>query len=242
MSFQEYAQSARSRFRLGDVSPKLAIGVIAIVAVVMTVAVVGAIAVLSGGVAEDPSVSAGFSISEAQADDANNAEGDALDARTEQKASLCVYISGCVVNPGVFYLEEGSRVADAIGAAGGMSADAAADSLNLARLLVDGEQIDVMSEDEAKELLEGSSSASGMSSQSGTGQGAVVPSANSGRVNINTATAQELQTIKGIGESKAAKIIAYRESNGPFSSVDDLTNVSGIGDKTLESIRDSICV
>ncbi|WP_165060255.1 helix-hairpin-helix domain-containing protein [Adlercreutzia sp. ZJ154] len=64
----------------------------------------------------------------------------------------------------------------------------------------------------------------------------------SSKVNINTADAAQLQTISGIGESKAKKIIAYRESNGKFKSVEDLTNVSGIGEKTLESIRDQICV
>ena len=67
-------------------------------------------------------------------------------------------------------------------------------------------------------------------------------SSNNGKVNINTADATGLQQISGIGPSKAQKIIAYREQNGKFKSIEDLTNVSGIGEKTLESIRDQICV
>lgn len=234
MSFQEYAQSARSRFRLGDVNPKLAAGVVAVgVVVVIAIAIGAAALIFVDGGAEDDDGS--FAI-EAASDVKSSSAADAADgseAAEAQTVSVCVYVSGCVANPGICYLDEGARVADAIGAAGGMTAEAAADSLNLARVVVDGEQIDVISAEEAASAVAAGSAASGTGSTSTSGNG---------KVNINTATSQELQTLSGIGESKAGKIIAYREANGAFSSVDELTKVSGIGDKTLESIRNAICV
>lgn len=244
MSFQEYAQSARSRFRLGDVNPKLAAGVVAVgVVVVIAIAIGAAALIFVDGGAEDDNGS--FAI-EAASDVKSSSAADAADgseAAEAQAASVCVYVSGCVANPGICYLDEGARVADAIGAAGGMTAEAAADSLNLARVVVDGEQIDVISAEEAAAAVAaGSATLGGASAGSAASGTSSTSTSGNGKVNINTATSQELQTLSGIGESKAGKIIAYREANGAFSSVDELTKVSGIGDKTLESIRDAICV
>lgn len=159
------------------------------------------------------------------------------------QTEVCVYVTGCVAHPGVVYLADGSRVADAIEACGGMTAEASASSVNLARAVQDGEQISVLS---AREVEQASAAMQGGSAGdtvagSAASVGAAV-SAQGGKVNINTASVSELQTLSGIGESKAAKIVEHREKNGLFKSVDDLTNVSGIGEKTLESLRDSICV
>ncbi len=154
----------------------------------------------------------------------------------EPIAQICVYITGEVVDPGVVYLDEGSRVSDAIEACGGMTPQASKASLNLARVLQDGEQIDVISVEQATIAQSASASASPSASASSSSSGT------NGVVNINTADATELQTLSGIGESKAKKIIDYREKNGAFRSIEDLSNVSGIGEKTVENLREYICV
>ena len=140
-----------------------------------------------------------------------------------------------MANPGVYTLKASARVTDAIKAAGGMTEDADAKSVNLAASLSDEEVIYVATKDENLSVL----------GQSGTGQVSDKggqTSAKDGKINLNTATSEELQTISGIGAKRAEDIIAYRESHGGFQSVDDLKNVSGIGDKTLEKIRESLYV
>ena len=124
---------------------------------------------------------------------------------------------------------------DVIQEAGGMTEDADAKSVNLAASLSDEEVIYVANKDENVSVLD----------QTGTGQvsdkgGQAV--SKDGKINLNTATSEQLQTISGIGAKRAEDIIAYRESHGGFQSVDDLKNVSGIGDKTLDKIRESLYV
>lgn len=133
-----------------------------------------------------------------------------------------------MASPGVYELAEGARVSDALEAAGGAVEGAAPDALNLARVINDGEQIIVPTEED-QEQQAASGSAAGAS-----GMG--------GKVNINTATAEQLDTLPGIGESTAQKIIADREANGPFASVEDLKRVSGIGDKKYADLADLITV
>lgn len=103
---------------------------------------------------------------------------------------------------------------------------------------MDGEQIQVQS---AEELKAANDAAASSASSAPAGADASSQAA-SGKVNINTAESSELQTLSGVGESKAKKIIDYRQTNGPFKSIEDLANVSGIGEKTVESLRDSICI
>lgn len=146
--------------------------------------------------------------------------------------TLFVHVTGAVGNPGLVELTCGSRVADAIEAAGGVTEDADLDLVNLARKVADGEQVHVYLRDEqvdvvSTEVLKGQQSVS-----------AVSP----GLVNVNVATQVELEALPGIGPSTAQKIIADREANGPFSTVQDLTRVSGIGEKKLESISALVCV
>lgn len=137
---------------------------------------------------------------------------------------LLVDVAGWVRHPGVYEFGEGDRVIDALEAAGGARPGAALDSLNLAAPLADGTQILVPKEQPA--------SAPQPSSASGA----------PGKININTATAAELDALPGVGEVIAQRIVDYRTANGPFQSVDDLLNVSGIGEVTLEDMRDLVTV
>ena len=146
-------------------------------------------------------------------------------------AKLYVHVSGAVESPGLYVLDEGARVGDAVDAAGGFTQDAATDSCNLARVLEDGEHVIV-----ASAADDAGQNASETESAVQTGVTAT------GLVNINTATAAQLQTLPGIGSELAGRIVADRIANGSFKNVHDLTRVTGIGDKKLEAIVDLICV
>jgi len=137
---------------------------------------------------------------------------------------VLVDVAGWVRHPGVYEFTEGARVIDAIDAAGGARPGAVLEALNLAALLVDGTQVLVSREGEtpAPPVL----------------GGAVV----GGLINVNTATATELEELPGVGEVIAQAIVDYRTENGPFTSVDQLLDVSGIGDATLENLRDLVTV
>lgn len=151
---------------------------------------------------------------------------------------LYVDISGEVERPGVYEVSEGTRLFEVIEQAGGLTDEADIDSLNRAETVADGQKILIAAKGENSSGSQGTQSGSGTNSGSGTGSGTT----NDGKVNINTAESAELQTIPGIGPSKAARIIEYRQSNGNFSSIEDIQNVSGIGSKTFESIKDYITV
>ena len=152
---------------------------------------------------------------------------------TVNDAYICIYVSGSVINPGVYNLAEGSRVYEAIEMAGGAAPGADLASINLAKPLTDAEMVYVPAEGEAPSA----SYAAGAAPMSAAGgaQG-------SGLVNINTAGVEELKTLNGIGDSLAQAIVDDRERNGPFTSVDDLVRVSGIGAKTLARFADKVCV
>lgn len=144
---------------------------------------------------------------------------------------ILVHVAGEVLNSGVYELESGARVIDALMAAGGATSLANLDIINLAAPISDGEKIYIPSVIEKINQFNQNSSFTSYSS-----------GGSSGKININTADASELQKLTGIGPGKAKSIIDYRNKNGPFKSVDDLLNVSGIGEKTLEKIRDEIVV
>ncbi len=143
-------------------------------------------------------------------------------------AVLLVDVAGWVRRPGVYEFHEGDRVIDAIEAAGGARSGAALDSLNLAAPLSDGTQVLV-----PRSTPGGASAGTGPASATGV---------TSGKVNINTASATDLEALPGIGEVLAQRIVDYRTQNGPFTSVDQLLDVSGIGDAILAEIRDSVTV
>jgi competence protein ComEA len=143
-------------------------------------------------------------------------------------AEILVYVTGLVRRPGVYELHQGDRVIDAIRLAGGAKPGADLTAVNLAAFLTDAQQITVL-----KRGATGSGGAS--SGVSGTGGAQAL-------ININTATLEELETLSGIGPSLGQRIIDYRTEHGPFKSVDDLTEVSGIGEKRLADIRSKITV
>ena len=169
-----------------------------------------------------------FSISKAQTSTSEPIEDASSDAPVVEK-TIFVHVEGAVVSPGLFELSEGSRVYDAIQAAGGFAEDARHDAVNLARVLTDGEQIIVPTIQ-----TEGGSD--------DTPSTAASPGTAAGKININTADAATLDALPGIGASTAAKIVADREANGPFKTIEDLKRVSGIGDKKFTQLEGCITV
>lgn len=154
-------------------------------------------------------------------------------------SSIQVHVAGAVAYPGVYVLREGDRVHDAVEAAGGLAEDADSDKVNLARVVSDGEQVYIphMGETVTDASSSGtSSSGASTSSVSGTTSGTTA------KVNINTATLEELETLPGVGEATAQAIIQERTDNGPFVSTEDIQRVSGIGEKKYAKLKDYICV
>lgn len=136
-------------------------------------------------------------------------------------------IKGAVVNPGVYEIDEGGRVVDLIELAGGLAEDADTAAINFALYVQDEMAIYVP--------------------RIGENVNAALPvlvgeTAGNGTVNLNSAGSSELQTLPGIGPAKAEAIIEYRETNGPYKSIEDLKEISGIGDKTFEKLKDLISV
>jgi competence protein ComEA len=163
---------------------------------------------------------------------ARNPSGQAVTLRpAPTEKPIVVQISGAVPRPGVYALADGSRVQDAISAAGGFLADAEKAGINLARVLEDGEQLDIP-------YQEGSSPV--ITEAPAVTEAPVNSSAE--LININTASATELDSLPGIGPSYAQKIIQYREQNGPFQTTEDIVKVTGIGSGTYERIKDLITV
>lgn len=159
----------------------------------------------------------------------------------EPQALLHVFVCGSVCRPDVYALPEGSRITDAVRAAGGFSEDAARDALNLAELLTDGEKIRIPSEEEWR-AAEAAASTGGAENASGVPENASGTSADrsGGRIDLNSASQKELMTLPGIGESKAARIIAWREQHGPFRSTGDLMRIPGIKQATYNELKDLI--
>ena len=152
-----------------------------------------------------------------------------------EKSGVYVYICGEVANPGVYELSEDSRIYEAVDAAGGFTENAARESINLASKVSDGMQITIYNKEEAASLPAGGTSA-------GKNSGQDQMSGSSSLVNLNTATKEELMTLKGIGESKAEDIIRYREKSGGFKKIEDIMKISGIKEAGFQKIKDSITV
>lgn len=164
-------------------------------------------------------------------DDASDGSSSKVSAETE----VYVDVDGAVARPDVYRLKDGARVSQAIDAAGGLTAEADVTGLNRASKVTDGQKIYVPTVGEQQTALAAGGAEGGAATVSGAGT-------SSGLVNINTASAAELQTLSGIGPSMAQSIIDERTQNGVFASVDDLMRVSGIGEKKLAKIKDCICV
>lgn len=165
----------------------------------------------------------------------------------ETSGPLIVSVVGLVVRPGVVEVPAGARVVEAVDRAGGLLPEANPASVNLAAPLVDGQQIVVGIDPlPAPDMAGGASvagGAGGASADSGNGGGAGASvDAAGGKININTASATELEELPGIGPATAKKIIDFREKNGPFASIDALEEVPGIGPAKVEALRDAAAV
>ncbi len=142
---------------------------------------------------------------------------------------IWVDICGEVRRPGVYEMTDGDRLYQIVEKAGGMTEEAQPVSVNLARQLVDGEQIYVYSRKEYEALPEAETPVNPLENAAG-------------KININTASAEELTALSGIGPAKAAAIVAYREENGGFSEIEQIREVDGVGDGTYQKIKDEIAV
>lgn len=183
---------------------------------------------------------------------AESAEEERDDAAESGKRELLyVYVCGAVECPGVYAFEEGARVFDAIEAAGGLSADADGACVNQALKLSDQDQLYIRTlEEKEQNTQKGEASCTGTSpegSASGNGYGLLPAEGSAGaenaadaRININTASQRELTSLPGIGDTKAAAILADRAENGFYEAPEDLKRVSGIGDATFEKLKDRI--
>lgn len=245
MPFIESSDSLRSKMHLSDVSTPVLIGVSACIIVVVALFVSHIVGLATSNTFE-----------------VEKADETQVSTETEEPSApavpetIKVHIDGCVKQPGVYELEKDSRVQDAVALAGGVGENADTASVNLARILNDGEQVLIPEKKSATDGAQGTaaapteSAANGSSSSSGSNSsssaanssGQASSQAQNTLVNINTADAEQLQTLPGVGAATAQKIIDNRKEEGPFISKEDLKRVSGIGDKKYQKLEAKICV
>ncbi|MBR5598130.1 MAG: helix-hairpin-helix domain-containing protein [Lachnospiraceae bacterium] len=151
---------------------------------------------------------------------------------------IAVHVCGAIKQPGVYFLEEGARIVDAISQAGGFSEEADQEYVNQALVLQDGMKIDIPTKEEVNNGYVGNEG-NGISSVISV-QGAETKE--NGKINLNTADEALLRTLPGIGESRAKSILAYRDTHGPFEKIEDIMKVSGIKEAAFEKIKDKIIV
>jgi competence protein ComEA len=152
------------------------------------------------------------------------APGFPADGSAPASGTVTVHVAGWVARPGLVRLAEGSRVADAVAAAGGARAGAALAAVNLAEPVIDGSRVVVPGP------------------ESGEAGGLPLAPPDDGKVHLNLATVEELDRLPGVGPVLAERIAAYREAHGPFARVEDLLDVPGIGEAKLAALRDSVVV
>lgn len=164
----------------------------------------------------------------------NSETADAMDGQGNSEAVSTIYVqvSGAVAHPGVYQLPEGSRIFEAIELAGGVTAEADITSVNQAQFLSDGQMIYM--------YAVGEEGAEGAATEAAGEKTAEAESDD--RVNINTATTEQLMTLPGIGQSKAESIISFREEHGAFCSVEEIMNIEGIKEGVFSKIKDRIKV
>ena len=183
----------------------------------------------------------------------NEIEIDSVDDSTdnldlEKESKIIVHVTGAVKNAGIVKIDEGSRISDAIEAAGGFADDADISQINLAYQIEDGQKIYIPSindekTDESEKVLEKEY----VTDEAGDDviveeESLNIKSKEIKKININTAEQTELEEIPGVGASTAQKIIEYRKTNGKFKNIEDIKNVNGIGDSKFENMKEKICV
>ncbi|MFC5338368.1 helix-hairpin-helix domain-containing protein [Leucobacter denitrificans] len=201
------------------------------IGVFLVVAIATTVILLQGQGANSGGVLAQQAIGPVATQNSTQTKKDKDESKLE--AQIFVHVVGEVLHPGLVELPEGARVLDAIEAAGGANTEAGLEGVNLARVVSDGEQIAVPTLETAEQLAAGIP----IAPESASGG-----SANGGVLNLNQATAEQLEQLPKIGPALAQRIIDWRDANGSFSSVDQLLEVSGIGEKTLDQFRDRVGV
>lgn len=167
-----------------------------------------------------------------------------VDTKKEQEnnesksTKIYVDISGAVKQPGVYQLPEGSRFFDLLKQAGGLTEDAAIQTVNQAMIIQDQQKIIILTQNQAQSIDTENINNNGHLEEKSDEKS----SKEAGKININQADLTQLQQLSGIGEKKAQAIIDYRNENGSFKTIEDLAKVTGIGEKTVEKLRDSITI
>ena len=159
--------------------------------------------------------------------DVTKEQAEQLEQTEQDMEQIYVHIVGAVKKPGVYIFQHKPRVIEVVDKAGGFTKDAVVSMINQAEVVEDGTQLTIASSNDNKKKEK--------SQKKGT-------DANSGKVNLNQATKEELMTLTGIGEAKAVAIIAYREANGRFQKIEDLMNITGIKEGVFDKIQSQICV
>ena len=171
---------------------------------------------------------------------AMGADNEGVEASVQK---IVVHVCGAVASPGVYELDEGSRIIDAVNRADGLLLSAASDYVNLAAVISDGEKIWIPTVEEVNELEQNPEAFSSIMETGGnTFVKEASQTADSGKVNINTADKELLCTLPGIGNTRAESIIAYRENHGGFSNIEDIMKVSGIKENSFQKIKEYIVV
>lgn len=192
---------------------------------------------LSGNVTDGETEREGESATESESETETvtlQVDDGSIDTDSAVIKDIKVYVCGAVQRPDVYEISADSRIVDAVSAAGGFAIDAYPEAMNLAETVSDGSRIYVPTKEEVDALAV-------VYSDTGIGSGDTT-SDSTGRVNINTATLEELTTLPGIGDTRARAIIDYREQNGAFGNIEDIMQVTGIKEKSFSKIKDSICV
>lgn len=197
--------------------------------IILTIQLFALLCLMSGCGNNEESIllseSMGAKQEESRQEDAGKSGEEADITKEGEKEQIYVQVSGAVAKPGVYALDEGSRIFQAIELAGGVTESADTGSLNQAEVLSDGQMVYIMEtgEEEREDSLP-------------------LAEQDDGKVNLNTATESELMTLPGIGEAKARSILAWREANGSFTQIEDLMKVEGIKDGVFSKIKDSVKV
>ena len=183
-----------------------------------------------------------------QSSNVSSVAASSSSAASVANAEVFFDMSGAVKHQGVYRLKNGARLEDLIEKAGGLTKDAQLKAINRSQLLKDQDKIYIPGKGDKTEAAQTANSASASAPAASTSaSSSSVSSSTSGAasgdlINLNTATAADLQKLNGIGEKKAEQIIAYRQEKGSFKSIDELKEVSGIGDKTFAAIKDQLTI
>ena len=181
-----------------------------------------------------------FSIEEQNLEIEENEREKEINENIKENTKIIVHVSGAVRNEGIVELKEKARVADAIEMAGGITEDAYMKDVNLATILEDGMKIYIPTKEEVEKQGENINDSVSKDTNLDIYNNGSNTSKKNNKVNINTASKEELDTLPGIGESTANKIINYRKENGKFKTIEEIKEVSGIGDSKFEDIKDLI--